>query len=118
MPTTSSNTSPSFLQLSAKTRYNRSQKGSGDSAFCEHTSTQERFSRVSPLTEGDGVDLALDLERAICALENVRYLLQLCVADYQVSGVLLVFLKRQGKRALFAERRPISPCEEQDSAAC
>lgn len=69
----------------------------------------EAVFRVALLTKGDGVDLAFDLECTICALENVSYLLQFCIADYQVSGILLVFLKRRGKRALFLEQRPIHP---------
>lgn len=44
MPTTSSNTRPSFLQLSAKKRQIKSEKGFGDSAFCKQTSTQKQFS--------------------------------------------------------------------------
>lgn len=60
--------------------------------------------RVALLTKGDGVDLAFDLECTIRALEDVSYLLQFCIADYQVSGILMVFLKRRGKRAVFLEQ--------------
>lgn len=74
-----------------------------------HTSRQEQLSGLSPLTQGDGVDLAFDLECTVCALENICYLLQFCVTDHQVSGILLVFLKKQRKHISFSECRAINP---------
>jgi len=73
--------------------------------------------RVALLTKGDGVDLAFDLECAVCALENICYLLQFCVTDYQVSGIFLVFLERQGKCTLFLERKPTYQHAQHDSGA-
>lgn len=50
------------------------------------------------LTEGDGVDLALDLQRAVVAVEGVNDLFGLRVADRQVLRSLLIFLQKAWRR--------------------
>lgn len=50
------------------------------------------------LTEGDGVDLALDLQRAVVAVEGVNDLFGLRVADRQVLRSLLILLQKAWRR--------------------
>lgn len=44
-------------------------------------------------TDNDGVDLALDLQGALVALESIDHLFQLCVTDDQALGSFLVLLQ-------------------------
>lgn len=52
-----------------------------------------RQSCTTVLTDGDGVDLALDLQRAVAAVEGVNNLFGLCVVDRQVLRSLLILLQ-------------------------
>lgn len=45
------------------------------------------------LTDGDGVDLAFDLQGALVTLEGINHLFELRVTDHQTLGPLLVFLQ-------------------------
>ena len=49
--------------------------------------------RRRTLTENDGVDLALDLQGAVVALEGIDHLFQLCVTDDQALRSFLVLLQ-------------------------
>lgn len=107
MPTAFSNTSPSFLQLSAErdTRIAQNHEGGNRKSPAKRTAITDPdpdsdADRCFPprLTDDDGVDLALHLDGGVVAGEDVHHLLQLRVLDHQVVPLLKVLLRREGGR--------------------
>lgn len=48
----------------------------------------------SDLTNGDGVDFALDLQHTVVTLVTIHNLFGLCVADHQFLCSILILLQR------------------------
>lgn len=96
MPTTSSNTRFIFLQASdgrnkckPKKKVNWPVKPPQNGQNC-----------AAVLTDGDGVDFALDLQRAVVAVEGVNDLFGLRVVNRQVTRSLLVLLQKARGRGV------------------
>lgn len=61
---------------------------------CDSTFSYNGQSCAIVLTDGDGIDFALDLQRAVGAVKGVNDLFGLCVTDQQVLRSILIFLQK------------------------
>lgn len=90
IPTTFSNTKPSFLQLSEGRQYIRRK------IRIRNEELQHYFQSVfRQLTDDDGVYFALNLQGGVVAAEDVDHLFQLGLLDRQVMFLLKVLLQQQ-----------------------
>lgn len=88
MPTTSSKTRPSFLQLSAETGIFKIIQMYH---FCL-THSQPAFRKLCFHTYSDWVDLSLYMQSAVVALKGIYHLFKLCITDHKTLSTLLVLL--------------------------
>lgn len=90
IPTTFSNTKPSFLQLS------EARKHTWRKAVIWNVESSRNFQSVfRQLTDDDGVNFAFNLQGGVVAAEDVDHLFELRLLNHQVMFLLKVLLSQQ-----------------------